>query len=55
MPVICHNLGNAINDILFGITYPENDKTWMYLLQLQIEGIEYIGVSGTVNFLPFLR
>lgn len=55
MPVICHNLGNAINDILFGITYPENDKTWMYLLQLQIEGIEHIGVSGTVNFLPFLR
>lgn len=55
MPVICHNLGNAINDIIFGITYPENDKVWKYLLDLQIEAIEHIGVSGAVNFLPFLR
>lgn len=55
LPVLCHNLGNAINEILFGITYPEDDETWKYLLNLQIEAIEHIGVAGPVNFLPLLR
>lgn len=44
-----------MNDILFGHSYLEDDKTWKYLLNLQIEAMEHIGVAGLVNFFPFLR
>lgn len=55
LPVILHCIGNVMNSLVFGVSYDENDPTWKWLQQLQEEGLKYIGVAGTLNFLPILR
>lgn len=44
-----------MNEILFGMNYPENDKNWQKIQQLREAGIKEIQVATPVNFLPWLR
>ncbi|XP_076766176.1 cytochrome P450 enzyme phantom [Xylocopa sonorina] len=50
-----HCMGNLINSIVFGKMYNEDEQVWQWLRHLQEEGVKYVGVAGTINFLPFLR
>ncbi|KAF6203470.1 hypothetical protein GE061_001801 [Apolygus lucorum] len=55
LKILIHTMGNVMNELLFGITYPEGDPQWEYLQELAVEGVKLIGVAGPLNFLPFLR
>lgn len=54
-PLLMHNLGNVVFNLVFGKTWEKNDPIWLKLQRYQEEGTKMIGVAGPINFLPFLR
>ncbi|XP_069156797.1 cytochrome P450 306a1 [Procambarus clarkii] len=52
---LLHHVGNTMNHLIFGITYREEDPKWRWLRLLLEEGTKLVGVSGPLNFLPWLR
>lgn len=52
---IHYALGDIMNQLVFGVSWPEDHPTWKYLVHLQEEGIKHMGVCGPVNFIPILR
>lgn len=50
-----HHLGSVMNRLTFGKSWSMDDPIWKWLQDLQEEGTKLIGVSGPLNFLPFLR
>jgi ecdysteroid 25-hydroxylase CYP306A1 len=54
-PILHHCIGNLLNYLVFGKIYEEEDELWKWLQFVQEEGVKHIGVSGLLNFLPFLR
>lgn len=48
-------MGNTIYELLFGLSYKKDDHVLDWFLKIQTEAVEYMGVAGIVNFLPFLR
>ena len=37
---LSHTIGNTLNELIFGITYEENDKVWKRIQHLREEGIK---------------
>lgn len=55
MEILRHHIGSILNLLIFGKAWARDDATWIWLQHLQEEGVKHIGVSGPLNFLPFLR
>ncbi|XP_047470851.1 cytochrome P450 306a1-like isoform X1 [Penaeus chinensis] len=52
---LMHHVGNTMNQLIFGLTYQEDDGTWRWLRHLLEEGTKLVGVAGPLNFLPCMR
>ncbi|XP_071534349.1 cytochrome P450 306a1 [Panulirus ornatus] len=52
---LLHHVGNTMNQLIFGLTYAEEDPKWRWLRHLLEEGTKLVGVAGPLNFLPWLR
>ncbi|XP_042232945.1 cytochrome P450 306a1-like [Homarus americanus] len=52
---LLHHVGNTMNQLIFGLTYLEEDPKWRWLRHLLEEGTKLVGVAGPLNFLPWLR
>lgn len=53
--LLSHSLGSLANKIIFGRSWPEDDPLWIWLQEVQDEGVQLMGVAGPMNFLPFIR
>ena len=49
-----HDVGNLLNDIVFGRTYDEDDPTWRDIQRAREDGIKMLGVASGLQFLPWL-
>ena len=49
-----HDVGNLLNDIVFGRTYEKDDNTWKAIQRAREEGIKMLGVASGLQFLPWL-
>ena len=49
-----HDVGNLLNDIVFGRTYDEDDETWKAIQRAREDGIKMLGVASGLQFLPWL-
>lgn len=55
LKLLSHSLGSFINKIVFGRSWPADDPTWIWLQELQENGVQQMSVAGPLNFLPFVR
>lgn len=54
-PMLADTIGNFINELVYGVTFHEDDETWKWLMHIQEEGVRAMGVAAVVNFMPYLR
>ena len=49
-----HDVGNLLNDIVFGRTYEKDDATWNAIQRAREDGIKALAVASGLQFLPWL-
>ena len=49
-----HEVGNLLNDIVFGRTYERDDEAWSAIQRAREDGIKILGVASGLQFLQWL-
>ncbi|XP_077292941.1 cytochrome P450 enzyme phantom [Arctopsyche grandis] len=53
--ILTEIIGDIINTLVYGVSHKEGDPVFKWLLHIQETAVQYMGVAGVLNFLPYLR